>query len=98
MNTESLLELICDEFGLVKDEVSEDTLLEEIVSDEFEMNQLIETINDTFDTVINAEPDGESDAAPAEKASEVPEVTDAVTEELPPDSFSLIVLLDKLLP
>lgn len=59
MNTESLLELICDEFGLVKDEVSEDTLLEEIVSDEFEMNQLIETINDTFDTVINAEPDGE---------------------------------------
>ncbi len=59
MNTESLLELICDEFGLVKEEVSEDTLLEEIVSDEFEMNQLIETINDTFDTVINAEPDGE---------------------------------------
>lgn len=59
MNTESLLELICDEFGLVKDEISEDTLLEEIVSDEFEMNQLIETINDTFDTVIDAEPDGE---------------------------------------
>lgn len=65
---EKLLDLICDEFAIDKDDINEDTLLEEIVSDEFELQQLIESINEHFEIELDAVPDGEWSIADLAKA------------------------------
>ena len=48
MILEKLMALICDEFGLDKTDINEQTLLEEIVSDEFEMQELLTEIETEF--------------------------------------------------
>ncbi len=51
-----LLALICDEFGIEESDISKDSLLETLVSDEYEMQQLMESIEEEFEVEIDFEP------------------------------------------
>ena len=59
MVLEKLIALICDEFGLDESEIDEDTLLEGIVSDEFEMQELVSAIESEFEIELGVEPGDE---------------------------------------
>ena len=65
---EKLLDLICDEFAIVKDDIDGDTLLEEIVTDEFEMQQFIESINENFEIELDVMPESDWSIADLAKA------------------------------
>ncbi|MBO4341558.1 MAG: acyl carrier protein, partial [Clostridia bacterium] len=56
MILEKLLALICDEFGLDSSDVNEDTTLESIASDEFELQELIGSVESEFEIELDIEP------------------------------------------
>ena len=47
---------ICDEFGLDESDVDEDTLLDEFVGDEFEMQELVDAIENEFEVRLDTTP------------------------------------------
>jgi len=51
-----LLELICDELGIEESDISKGTLLETFISDEYEMQQLMELIEEEFEVTVDFEP------------------------------------------
>ena len=51
-----LIALICDEFGIEESDISKNSLLETLVSDEYEMQQLMESIEEEFEVEIDFEP------------------------------------------
>jgi len=53
---EKLLALICDEFGLDSSDVNEGTTLESIASDEFELQELIGSVESEFEIELDIEP------------------------------------------
>lgn len=71
MNLERLIALICDEFSLDESEVNGNTLLEGIVSDEFEMQELVSSIESEFEV--------ELEVMPGDDWS-IEELADAITE------------------
>ena len=56
MILEKLMALICDEFGLDESDVDEDTLLDEFVGDEFEMQELVDAIESEFEIKLGSTP------------------------------------------
>lgn len=56
MILEKLLALICDEFGMESSDVDENTLLESIVSDEFELQELMSSIEAEFEITFDDTP------------------------------------------
>ncbi|MBQ6543472.1 MAG: hypothetical protein IJL77_03700 [Clostridia bacterium] len=56
MKVEELIALLHEEFGLDSDDVNEDTMLEEIASDEYEMQELLGCIGEALGCEINIEP------------------------------------------
>ncbi|MCR5523733.1 MAG: hypothetical protein K6F64_08900 [Clostridia bacterium] len=56
MILERLIDLICDEFGLSEGDIGEDTLLEEFVSDEFEMQEMIDAVESEFGISLHEMP------------------------------------------
>ena len=48
--------MICEALGYDSDDISKDTLLEELISDEYEMQELIENISSELDSDISVEP------------------------------------------
>ena len=56
MILEKLMALICDEFGLDESDVDEDTLLDEFVGDEFEMQELVDAIENEFEVRLDTTP------------------------------------------
>ena len=51
-----LLELICDELGIEESDINQGTLLETIISDEYEMQQLMELLEEEFEVTVDFEP------------------------------------------
>ncbi len=51
-----LLELICDEFGIERSDIDKNSLLETLVSDDYEMQQLMESIEEEFEVEADFEP------------------------------------------
>ncbi|MBR3621037.1 MAG: hypothetical protein IKN56_05965 [Clostridia bacterium] len=56
MNLEKIFDVICEALGYDSDDISKDTLLEELISDEYEMQELIENISSELDSEISVEP------------------------------------------
>ena len=56
MNLEKIFDVICEALGYDSDDISKDTLLEELISDEYEMQELIENISSELDSDISVEP------------------------------------------
>ena len=56
MNLDKIFDVICEALGYDTDDISRDTLLEELISDEYEMQELIENISSELDSEINVEP------------------------------------------
>ena len=52
---DKLLDLICDEFVLSKEDINSDTLLMEFISDEFDMLHLVESINEAYEIEFESE-------------------------------------------
>ena len=71
MILERLIALICDEFGLSESDINEDTIIESIVNDEFEMQELMNAVNDEFEI--------EADFLPAEDWL-ISDLADAISE------------------
>ena len=56
MNLDKIFDVICEALGYDSDDISKDTLLEELISDEYEMQELIENISSELDSDISVEP------------------------------------------
>ena len=56
MNLDKIFDVICEALGYDRDAISKDTLLEELISDEYEMQELIENISSELDSEISVEP------------------------------------------
>ncbi len=56
MNREIITELICEALGCNTDDVSKDTMLEELISDEYELNELLESVGSELKASIEIEP------------------------------------------
>ena len=52
---DKLLDLICDEFVLSKEDINSNTLLMEFISDEFDMLHLVESINEAYEIEFESE-------------------------------------------
>jgi hypothetical protein len=71
MILERLIALICDEFGMSESDINEDTLIESIVNDEFEMQELMSAVSDEFEI--------ETELVPAEDWR-ISDLADAISE------------------
>ena len=56
MDFKELKALICEEFGYDSDDIRPDTLLMEIVSDEYETQELLGLISEALGTELEIEP------------------------------------------
>ena len=56
MDFKDLKALICEEFGYDSDDIRPDTLLLEIVSDEYEIQELLSGIGEAIGTELEIEP------------------------------------------
>lgn len=57
---EKLISLICEELGCDESNVGGETLLGELVGDEIELQELVEALENEFDTEFGDEINGES--------------------------------------
>lgn len=57
MNLEKLMALICDELGMDEADLDEDTLLEDIVGDEFELQELADAICQELEIELQTTPE-----------------------------------------
>lgn len=60
---ERLISLICEELGCDESNVSGDTLLGELVGDEIELQELVEALENEFETEFGGEINGETTVA-----------------------------------
>lgn len=60
---ENLISFICEELGCDESNVSGETLLNELVSDEIELQELIQALENEFDTEFGTETDGDISVA-----------------------------------
>ncbi len=56
MDLAKIMDIICEALGYDGDDLSRNTLLEEIISDEYEMKELMENLSTELDTEISVEP------------------------------------------
>lgn len=56
---ERLISLICEELGCDESNVSSETLLSELVGDEIELQELVEALENEFDTEFGVEISGD---------------------------------------
>ncbi len=56
MIVKRLLALICDEFGIEESDIDKESLLETLVSDEYEMQELMEKIEEEFEVEVDFVP------------------------------------------
>lgn len=54
-----LMALICEELGTDRSEIDEETLLGDLVSDEFELEELSEAVCEAFDVQLETAPEME---------------------------------------
>ncbi|MBQ2841550.1 MAG: hypothetical protein IJE72_00780 [Clostridia bacterium] len=60
---ENLISFICEELGCDESNISGETLLNELVSDEIELQELIQALENEFDTEFGTETDGDISVA-----------------------------------
>ena len=60
---EKLIELICDELGYAENEVDENTLISDLVDDELDIDELVQTLEGEFDVELAGEISGDISVA-----------------------------------